>query len=99
MPWRATSPPSRRRPRSYYAIASRFSEEQKEATSFLKSGIATRNAQFNRLIERIEQVAIHSREPLLLMGPTGAGKSRLAKRIFELKRGRHQVEGEFVEVN
>ncbi len=83
----------------YDAIASRFSEEQKEATSFLKSGIATRNAQFNRLIERIEQVAIHSREPLLLMGPTGAGKSRLARRIFELKHGRHQVEGEFVEVN
>jgi len=51
------------------------------------------------LIERIEQVAVHSREPLLLMGPTGAGKSRLARRIFELKRARHQVAGEFVEVN
>ncbi|MDQ3281563.1 MAG: RNA repair transcriptional activator RtcR [Acidobacteriota bacterium] len=83
----------------YDAIASRFREEQKEARSFLKSGIATRNARFNRLIERIEQVAVHSREPLLLMGPTGAGKSRLAKRIFELKRARHQVTGEFVEVN
>jgi len=83
----------------YDALASRFREEQKEATSFLKSGIATKNAAFNRLIERIEQVAIHSREPLLLMGPTGAGKSRLAKRIFELKRARHQVVGEFVEVN
>jgi len=83
----------------YDAIASRFREEQKEATSFLKSGIPTRNASFNRLIERIEQVAIHSREPLLLMGPTGAGKSRLAKRIFELKRARHQVAEAFVEVN
>ncbi|HEX6100123.1 MAG TPA: RNA repair transcriptional activator RtcR [Thermoanaerobaculia bacterium] len=83
----------------YDAIASRFREEQKEAASFLKSGIATRNAGFNRLIDRIEQVAIHSREPLLLMGPTGAGKSRLARRIFELKRSRHQVQGEFVEVN
>lgn len=83
----------------YDAIASRFREEQKEAASFLKSGIATRNAPFNRLIDRIEQVAIHSREPLLLMGPTGAGKSRLARRIFELKRSRHQVAGDFVEVN
>jgi transcriptional regulatory protein RtcR len=83
----------------YDAIASRFREEQKDAASFLKSGIATRNAEFNRLIDRIEQVAIHSREPLLLMGPTGAGKSRLARRIFELKRSRHQVAGEFVEVN
>ena len=83
----------------YDPIASRFREEQKEATSLLKSGIATRNAAFNRLIERIEQVAAHSREPLLLMGPTGAGKSRLAKRVYELKRARHQVAGEFVEVN
>jgi transcriptional regulatory protein RtcR len=83
----------------YDALHARFRAEQQEATSFLKSGIATRNEKFNRLIERIEQVAIHSREPLLLMGPTGAGKSRLARRIFELKRSRHQVEGEFVEVN
>jgi transcriptional regulatory protein RtcR len=83
----------------YDAIASRFRDEQREAASFLKSGIETRNALFNRLIDRIEQVAIHSREPLLLMGPTGAGKSRLAKRIFELKRSRHQVAGELVEVN
>ena len=83
----------------YDAIASRFRAEQEEAASFLKSGIATRNVAFNRLIDRIEQVAIHSREPLLLMGPTGAGKSRLARRIFELKRSRHQVAGEFVEVN
>lgn len=83
----------------YDAIASRFRKEREEATSFLKSGIETRNAHFNRLIDRIEQVAIHSREPLLLMGPTGAGKSRLAKRIVELKRTRHQVAGEFVEVN
>jgi transcriptional regulatory protein RtcR len=83
----------------YDAIASRFAEEQQEAASFLKSGIATLNPEFNRLIDRIEQVAIHSREPLLLMGPTGAGKSRLARRIFELKRSRHQVEGDFVEVN
>jgi len=51
------------------------------------------------LIDRIEEVAIRSRDPLLLMGPTGAGKSRLAKRIYELKRERHQVTGDFVEVN
>ena len=37
----------------YDAIASRFREEQKEAASFLKSGIPTRNAAFNRLIDRI----------------------------------------------
>jgi transcriptional regulatory protein RtcR len=83
----------------YDRIASRFQQEQKEAASFLKSGIDTRNAAFNRLIDRIEQVVIASNDPLLLMGPTGAGKSRLARRIYELKRARHQVKGDFIEVN
>ena len=83
----------------YDRIARRFETEHQEAASFLKSGIETRNAAFNKLIDRIEQVAIQSRDPLLLMGPTGAGKSRLARRIYELKRTRHQTVGEFVEVN
>ncbi len=83
----------------YDRIASRFEKEREQGVSFLKSGIATRNKNFNRLIDRIEEVAIRSRDPLLLMGPTGAGKSRLAKRIYELKRERHQVTGDFVEVN
>ena len=32
-------------------------------------------AVYNRLIERIEHVAIGSRAPVLLIGPMGAGKS------------------------
>jgi transcriptional regulatory protein RtcR len=35
----------------------------------------------------------------LLEGPTGAGKSFLARRIYELKQARHQIAGRFVEVN
>jgi transcriptional regulator with GAF, ATPase, and Fis domain len=65
----------------------------------LKSGIATRNAPFNELIEQLEHVAARSRDPILLTGPTGAGKSQLAKRIYELKRARHQTAGAFVEIN
>jgi transcriptional regulatory protein RtcR len=83
----------------YDRIASRFRQEQLEGVSYLKGGIETRNAHFNRLIDRIERVAIATRDPLLLMGPTGAGKSRLARRIFELKKSRHAVEGNFVDVN
>jgi transcriptional regulatory protein RtcR len=83
----------------YDRIASRFQQEQREAVSFLKSGIDTRNRAFNQLISQIEQVAINSTDPVLLMGPTGAGKSRLARRLYDLKRARHQVKGEFVEVN
>ena len=83
----------------YDRIASRFQQERSQGVSFLKGGIETRNTAFNRLMDRIEQVAIATRDPLLLMGPTGAGKSRLARRIFELKKARHAVKGEFVDVN
>jgi len=83
----------------YDAIATRFAAERDEATSFLKSGIATRNPAFNQMIDQIEKVAIRSRAPVLLTGPTGAGKSQLAKRIFELKKAQRQVSGEFIEVN
>ena len=83
----------------YDRIASRFQQEQREGVSYLKGGIETRNSAFNQLIDRIERVAITTRDPLLLMGPTGAGKSRLARRIYELKKARHAVKGEFVDVN
>jgi transcriptional regulatory protein RtcR len=83
----------------YDTIASRFRQEQRESLAVLKSGIETRDAAFNQLIEQIEQVALNSTAPILLMGPTGAGKSQLAKRIYELRRVRHLVTGRFVEVN
>jgi transcriptional regulatory protein RtcR len=83
----------------YDRLASRFNEELRESTSFLKSGIETRNKLFNRLIEQIEQVAVGSKAPILLMGPTGAGKSQLARRVYELKKHRRQMEGKFIEVN
>ncbi len=83
----------------YDSIATRFAATAAEGSSFLKSGIDTRNPAFNRMIDEIEKVAIRSRAPVLLMGPTGAGKSQLARRIYELKRMKHQISGPFVEVN
>jgi transcriptional regulatory protein RtcR len=83
----------------YDRIASRFRQEMHDAVSYLKGGIDTKNSAFNHLIDRIEQVAIATRDPLLLMGPTGAGKSKLARRIFELKKMRHTLTGAFVDVN
>jgi transcriptional regulatory protein RtcR len=107
-----TSPPERRDPGKpgryaiidldlsrYDRIARRFEREAVEDAAFLKSGIATRNKAFNQLIARIERVAIASRAPILLMGPTGAGKSQLARRIHELKKAKAQIAGPFVEVN
>lgn len=83
----------------YDRLAARFAVEQREGLAFLKAGIDTRNADFNRLMERLEQVAINAVDPILLTGPTGAGKSALARRIYELKKQRRQVEGKLVEVN
>ena len=83
----------------YDRLAARFRQAQTEGRSFLKSGIETRNAAFNAMIDRIERVAIDSAAPMLLTGPTGAGKSRLAKRIYELKKARLQLAGNFAEVN
>ncbi len=83
----------------YDSIATRFAVATRESTSFLKSGIATQSPAFNRMIDEIERVEIRSKAPILLMGPTGAGKSQLARRIYELKRLKHQIAGTFVEVN
>jgi transcriptional regulatory protein RtcR len=83
----------------YDRIAQRFRQQRIDDRDLLKSGIATRNATFNRMIEQIETVATRSKAPMLLMGPTGAGKSQLAKRVFELKKLKHQLPGRFVEVN
>jgi transcriptional regulatory protein RtcR len=83
----------------YDRLAARFREEKADARSFLKSGIETRNPAFNALVERIERVAIGSRAPIFVTGPTGAGKSKLARRIFELKKARRQVSGVFAELN
>lgn len=83
----------------YDAIATRLAEQRDEDLSFLKAGIVTRNARFNGMIRQIETVALKSPDPILLIGPTGAGKSQLAKRIFELRKARHQLTGPFVELN
>jgi len=83
----------------YDLLATRFAKEKEEAQDFLKSGIATKNKAFNQLIEEIETVALRSSAPMLITGPTGAGKSQLASRIFELRQARCGVEGDFVEVN
>lgn len=83
----------------YDQIASRFAARQADDRSFLKQGIETRNPGFNSLIERIERVVLSSRAPILLTGPTGTGKTRLARRIYELAHERRQINGRFVEVN
>ncbi len=83
----------------YDQLATRFDREHQLGSAFLKGGIETRNSQFNAMIAQIEKVAIRSREPILLTGPTGAGKSQLATRIFQLKKQRAMISGDLVPVN
>jgi transcriptional regulatory protein RtcR len=83
----------------YDRLATRFAQEQEWTLDFLKSGIATKNKNFNQLIEQIELVAVNSKAPILIMGPTGAGKSMLASRIYDLRRTRSGLGGKLVEVN
>lgn len=83
----------------YDQIAQRFAKTQAADTSILKSGISTTSPAFNRMISEIEHVAVRSTAPMLLMGPTGAGKSMLARNIYAVKRARQGLKGKFVEIN
>ncbi|GLS26239.1 RNA repair transcriptional activator RtcR [Marinibactrum halimedae] len=83
----------------YDQIASRFQKEHKEGTSYLKGGIETNNPAFNTMIEQLEKVSVRSNEPILITGPTGAGKSQLAQRVYELRKHRGIIEGNLVAVN
>lgn len=83
----------------YAQLAARFQARRAVGESLLKAGIATRNAAFNELIERLEQVATRTRDPLLITGETGTGKTALCQRLFELRRARQRLTGELVSVN
>ena len=83
----------------YDKLAKRFELERQDDLSFLKQGIDTKNSAFNKLIETIERVAVRSAAPILLTGPTGAGKSQLARQIYLLKKQSGKVKGAFVAVN
>ncbi len=83
----------------YDALAARFSRRQQQGTSLLKAGIATQNPAFNQLIKELEHVAGRSKDAVLLSGETGTGKTELARRLYQLKQQRHQINGPLVMVN
>ena len=83
----------------YAALTQRFENEQSANWQQLKANIATKNKDFNQLIQEVELVATRSTAPILIMGATGVGKSHLAKQIYQLKKEKFHLEGRLVDVN
>ncbi len=83
----------------YDRLAARKRERQQAAQGVLRDGIPTHNAAFAALMAQIERVASVSKEPILLQGPTGSGKTRIARRIYDLKRTARLCSGALVELN
>lgn len=83
----------------YDRIASRVQGEREGAQALLKDGISTSSVSYNELVSRVSEVAVRSRAPMLFLGPTGSGKSALARRVFALKKARQGLVGRLVEVN
>ena len=80
-------------------LASRINQLSLEGITFLKDGIQTRNKQYNDTIDELEHLVLASSDPILITGPTGAGKTKLANKIYELKKKHNLVKGDFVAVN
>lgn len=78
---------------------SEYEKKHYDTQSLLKSSIPTNSEKFNKLITNIEHIAMHSTAPILFLGPTGSGKSQLARRIYELRKKVGTVRGNFVSVN
>ena len=76
----------------YDLITTLFNEEHLENVDFLKDGIETRSPLYNKMIEELEFVSVRSKHPILLMGATGVGKSKLARRVFDLKAKLDQID-------
>lgn len=83
----------------YDQLASRFDVERDQSARTLAGGIESQNPAMRAMLQQLERVATSSTAPLLLCGPTGVGKTQMARRVYELKRHRRQVQGAFLEVN
>lgn len=89
----------------YPAVAEKFTEEEHECIRHLKDGIATKSKIYNALLEELGRIvaspvfnASNSRI-ILLLGPTGSGKSKLARQIYSYLQRKGKVTGKFMKCN
>lgn len=85
---------------------SRIHKEQKQEAlddeAFLKKHIKTNSPIYNKMITEVARAAVRTNDPILILGPTGAGKSRLAELIYALKKKSNKLinpNGKFVSIN
>ena len=83
----------------YKQVVNRFIQEPASILEKLKDGIETRDESYNSLIQEIAYIIERSDDPILLTGPTGAGKSKLAQLIYDQKKAKGKVSGAFVALN
>ena len=67
----------------YDRLASRFERDQAEARDFLRSGIATKNQAFNKLIDEIEVVALRSKRATSTEWPHWCGQNALGQTYLQ----------------
>ena len=52
----------------------------------IQAGIETKNKSYKRKLDLIREVAERTRDPILLTGPTGSGKTQIASNIAQLRK-------------
>lgn len=80
----------------YFAL---LDNQKVSSEDFLKSGIDTRNDQYNGMISMIEKIAVKNNHPILIDGKTGVGKTNIIKNIYDLKKSKGIVSGDFISIN
>ena len=84
---------------AYDKLNQHFQAKEDKNIQSLKDGIQTRNIRYNKIIDEIESVIARDTSPILLTGPTGSGKTALARRIYERYKARGIIKGAFIAVN
>lgn len=85
--------------KAYDPVMQRYRAENLHGEESLKQGIITQNEAFNQMVSKLQRVVTRTRSSILLTGPTGAGKTAMARRLFAVKQQKGLVQGELVEVN
>lgn len=85
--------------KAYDPVMQRYRAENLLGEESLKQGIITQNEAFNQMVSKLQRVVTRTRSSILLTGPTGAGKTAMARRLFAVKQQKGLVQGELVEVN